>query len=51
MTKAKNIFLGPLRGKLKHDPDGKLIARYKGKWVVIKDHPALGKMTVEEFTK
>ena len=49
MTKAKNIFLGPLRDKLKHDPNGKLIALYKGKWVVIKDHPALGKMTVEEY--
>jgi len=50
MARAKTNFLGPLRGKLKHDSDGKLIALYHGKWVVVEDHPFLGKMTVEELT-
>jgi len=50
MAKNKTIFLGPLRGKLKHDSEGKLVALYHGKWVVIKNHPFLGKMTVEELT-
>jgi hypothetical protein len=51
MAKGKVIFLGPLRGKVKHDKDKKLVVLHRDKWVAIKDHPDLRRMTLVEFVK
>ena len=51
MAKGKVIFLGPLRGKVKHDKNKKLVVLYKGEWVALKDHPYLRQMTLVEFVK
>ena len=48
-AREKTIFLGPLRGKLKEDKKRRLVALYHGEWVVVKNHPVLRQMTVEEF--
>ena len=54
MAKGKVIFLGPLRGKVKHaevDGERKLVVLHRDKWVAIKDHPDLRRMTLVEFVK
>ena len=54
MAKGKVIFLGPLRGKVKHaevDGEKRLVVLYRDKWVAIKDHPELRRMTLVEFVK